>query len=106
MSGATLIAGTRQIANTNYGICVNMQPGYCSIQWSQTSDPESFTVTGDTAVAFALNGLPSGALNDGNCATDYVVIPNPFNTNGASVGTDRFCGNAFNTVVSKYRILS
>lgn len=102
MSGTTLIAGTRQIANTNYGICVNMQPGYCSIQWAQSGDPESFTVTGDTAVAFALNGLPSGGLINGACTTDYVVIPNPFYVNATTVTTDRFCGNAFPTVVSKY----
>lgn len=90
------------MANTNYGICIFMQPGYCSIQWAQGSDAESFTVTGDTAVAFALNGLPSGALIGNACTTDFVVIPNPFYTNGTAVGVDRFCGNAFTSVVCKY----
>lgn len=101
VNGALLRAGTRQIANTNYGICINVRPGYCSIQWSQGNDPESFTVSGDSAVAFALNGLPSGGLINDNCATDFVVVPHPFYPNGTSVGTDRFCGNAFPTVLSK-----
>lgn len=39
--------GTRQIANTNYGVCVRMAQGYCGIEWSQTA-PNSFTVSGDT----------------------------------------------------------
>ncbi|KAJ8970582.1 hypothetical protein NQ314_001106 [Rhamnusium bicolor] len=28
--------GSRQIANLNYGICVDMLPGYCSIQWTNS----------------------------------------------------------------------
>lgn len=45
----TGIYGTRQIVNTNYGVCVQAAPGYCSIQWTQdSSDPYSFTVSGDT----------------------------------------------------------
>lgn len=39
--------GTRQIANTNYGVCVRMAQGYCAIEWSQTN-PNSFSVSGDT----------------------------------------------------------
>lgn len=39
--------GTRQIANTNYGICVRMSQGYCAIEWSQTNS-NSFSVSGDT----------------------------------------------------------
>jgi hypothetical protein len=43
--------GTRQIANTNYGVFVRAGLGYCSIIWSQVSgDAYSFTVTGDTEV--------------------------------------------------------
>lgn len=41
--------GTREIANLNYGVCVQMAPGYCSIEWSQNpADRYSFTVSGDT----------------------------------------------------------
>lgn len=39
--------GTRQMANTKYGVCVRMAMGYCSIEWSQV-DTSSFTVSGDT----------------------------------------------------------
>jgi len=45
----TGIYGSRQIVNTNYGVCVKAAPGYCSIQWAQTTnDRYSFTVSGDT----------------------------------------------------------
>lgn len=45
----TAISGTRQIANTNYGVCVRTAQGYCSILWSQDqNDRYSFTVSGDT----------------------------------------------------------
>ena len=45
----TGISGTRQIVNTNYGVCVQAADGYCSIQWTQDpNDPYSFTVSGDT----------------------------------------------------------
>lgn len=45
----TGISGTRQIVNTNYGVCVQTAHGYCSIRWTQDpNDPYSFTVSGDT----------------------------------------------------------
>lgn len=41
--------GTRQLAELNYGVCVQMLPGYCSIEWTQSvGDKYSFTVSGDT----------------------------------------------------------
>jgi hypothetical protein len=49
--------GTRQIANTNYGVFVRAGLGYCSITWSQVSgDPYTFTVSGDT------DALPTNLL--------------------------------------------
>ena len=102
--------GTRQLANENYGVCVEMQPGYCSITWSAaTGDMYGFTVTGDTnmAVGNGTVGTPAAALNDGNCTTDFVVIPNPMYVDTSLMGpnTDRFCGNGFNPVTSKYQFL-
>ncbi|CAH1102583.1 unnamed protein product [Psylliodes chrysocephalus] len=95
------MAGTRQIANTNYGICVGMLPGFCSIQWAQTAVNESFTLTQDSAAAALTPGLPSGPLTDVSCTTDYVVIANPFFTDGTAVpGSDRFCGNQFRTIIN------
>ncbi|XP_041986179.1 uncharacterized protein LOC121738282 [Aricia agestis] len=98
---ASLVTGTRQIANLNYGICIRMEAGYCTIQYAQTAnDLYSFTVSGDvegadnTVLATAI-----GAVNDGACTTDFVVIPNPtVVATGVSVGTDRFCGVGFVTV--------
>jgi hypothetical protein len=45
----TGVYGTRQIVNTNYGVCVRAAHGYCSILWTQNAnDMYSFTVSGDT----------------------------------------------------------
>jgi hypothetical protein len=93
--------GTRQLANENYGVCVQMQPGYCSIQWSQGPDSTSFTVSNDTALTEASSvGLPGNSVIGTMCDTDFVVIPNPYYPNGTAVGADRFCGNQFPTVTS------
>ncbi|XP_066155055.1 uncharacterized protein [Euwallacea fornicatus] len=99
-ANTTMVAGTRQLANTNYGICVQMRAGYCSIQWAQSSDSTSFTVTNNTALAEVVMGLPANPITGANCETDFVIIPNPYYPNGISVGTDRFCGNQFLTVIT------
>ena len=77
---------------------------YCSIQWAQGTDSTSFTLTNNTALVEVVSGLPGDAGLGENCNTDYVVIPNPIWVNGTAANTDRFCGNQFATVVSKYRI--
>lgn len=97
--------GTRQLANQNYGICVQMQPGYCSIQWSQSGDSlNSFTVSGNTTDEIVLNGVLSGTVGE-NCTTDFVVIPNPTYVNGTAAEGDRFCGNMLPTVTSEFGLL-
>ncbi|XP_018332641.1 uncharacterized protein LOC108742105 [Agrilus planipennis] len=97
----TNFPGTRELANLNYGVCIQMVPGYCAIQWSQSAgDPYSFSVSGDTVGLSVDPGLPTGALINGACLDDFVVIPNPFYPNGTAVGSDRFCGNQFNTVTT------
>ena len=72
--------GTRQIASTQYGICIRAEAMQCSIDYASTSGT-SFSLTGDTTMALAA---------DQACTTDYIVIPNPAGT------LDRFCGTAFN----------
>lgn len=97
--------GTRELANLNYGVCIEMQPGYCSIQYSQSGgDLYSFSVTGDTVTATGAGTVGSTALSlvGSNCTTDFVVIPNPSYVNGTAVNSDRFCGNGFPTVTSRY----
>lgn len=34
---ASLVTGTRQMVNLNYGICIRMEAGFCSIQYAQVS---------------------------------------------------------------------
>ncbi|KAI8430781.1 hypothetical protein MSG28_000943 [Choristoneura fumiferana] len=100
---ASLVTGTRQIANLDYGICIRMEAGYCGIQYAQTAnDIYSFTVTGDVEGADnTVLGTTVGAVNGASCVTDFVVIPNPtVVATGASAGTDRFCGIGFVTVQS------
>ncbi|XP_026727910.1 uncharacterized protein LOC113494008 [Trichoplusia ni] len=100
---ASLVTGTRQIANLNYGICIRMEAGYCTIRYNQVAnDVFSFTVTGDVEGADnTVLGTALGALNNGNCLTDFVVIPNPVVVaTGVAVNTDRFCGIGFVPVQS------
>lgn len=48
-------------------------------------------------------GTALGAVNDGQCVSDFVVIPNPtVVATGVAVGTDRFCGLGFVNVQCKY----
>ncbi|CAK1554102.1 unnamed protein product [Leptosia nina] len=100
---ASLVTGTRQIANTNYGICIRMEAGFCGIQYSQTGgDPFSFTLTGDVEGADnTVLGTAVGSVNGVGCTTDFVVIPNPITTaTNVPVGSDRFCGLGFIPVTS------
>ncbi|KAL0902556.1 hypothetical protein ABMA27_000396 [Loxostege sticticalis] len=95
---ASLVTGTRQMVNLNYGICIRMEAGFCSIQYAQAAnDIYSFTLTGDVEGADnTVLGTALGASNNGACTTDFVVIPNPTVTaTGLPVGTDRFCGLGF-----------
>ncbi|CAG2067203.1 unnamed protein product [Timema podura] len=49
LTASTTAFGTRELVNLNYGVCVRMAEGYCSIQWSQSSSSlYTFTVSGDT----------------------------------------------------------
>ncbi|XP_076247538.1 uncharacterized protein LOC143187304 [Calliopsis andreniformis] len=91
--------GTRQIANTNYGVCIRMAQGYCSIEWSQTTS-NSFSVSGDTgSFDSSILGTEFAAESGTDCTKDFVIIPNPF-ANGVALGTERFCGNGFVTKTS------
>ncbi|KAI4470814.1 intraflagellar transport protein 122 family protein-related [Holotrichia oblita] len=93
--------GTRQLANTNYGICVDMVAGYCGIQWSQSSDIYSFTVSGGTSIAVGQGTIATSAsfINGTDCTTDFIVVPNP-SVNGVPTRTDRFCGNGLPTLTT------
>nr|XP_033339572.1 uncharacterized protein LOC117228032 isoform X1 [Megalopta genalis] len=91
-------AATRQIANTNYGVCVRMAQGYCAIEWSQTTN-NSFSVSGDTGSVDGLIGTVDAEEKGENCTTDFVIVPHPFQ-NGMEINTDRFCGNGFTTKTS------
>nr|XP_031831146.1 uncharacterized protein LOC116426404 [Nomia melanderi] len=95
-------AATRQIANTNYGVCVRMAQGYCAIEWSQTTTT-SFSVSGDTgSLGFPIIGTADAAIIGTNCTTDFVIIPNP-SQSGMAIGVDRFCGNGFTTKTSSLK---
>ncbi|XP_036336598.1 uncharacterized protein LOC118746796 [Rhagoletis pomonella] len=85
------VPGTRQIANQQYGICVRMGAGMCSITWSQvSSDAYSFTLTNDVAVVDP-SLLGTATVQSQDCTTDFIIIPNPTQDNVA-LASDRFCG--------------
>ncbi|KAF2357728.1 CUB domain [Trinorchestia longiramus] len=89
--------GGNHLSDQSYGVCIMPQSGYCSITYSQTSgsdfsltfDPNSFPPT-----------APGPPLVNGDCTTDYIIIPGATITDSSNiVGTpttaDRFCGLAF-----------
>lgn len=78
--------------------------GYCSIEWSATSDLYGFSLTGNTftAVGDGTLGTTAASLTGVNCTTDFVVIPAPIlSSNSSYLNTDRFCGNGFPSVICK-----
>ncbi|XP_022218497.1 uncharacterized protein LOC111071456 [Drosophila obscura] len=85
------VQGTRQLANTKYGICIRKASGICSITYSQvSSDTYSFTLTNDVG-AVDPTLLATSSVQSQDCTTDYIVIPAPTQS-GASLASDRFCG--------------
>lgn len=102
MPNSVGVEGSRQIANLNYGICVAAQSGSCSVTYSPlSSDPYSFTITGDVAgVDPALLG--TSTVQNQMCNTDYVIIAAPSQTGTPLTnGSDRFCGLGLRPTTSK-----
>ncbi|XP_029721877.2 uncharacterized protein LOC115263103 [Aedes albopictus] len=91
---AMMMPGTRQMANSNYGICIRKGVGICSVTYKvPTGDPYAFTVSGDAGATTP--GTAAAAQRGADCTTDYLIIPNP-----TGVSTDRFCGLGFTTTTS------
>ncbi|KAH8364232.1 hypothetical protein KR084_004434 [Drosophila pseudotakahashii] len=85
------VQGTRQLANTKYGICIRKAAGMCSITYSQVgSDTYSFTLTNDVG-AVDPTLLATSSVQSQDCTTDYIIIPAP-TQGGVSMPSDRFCG--------------
>lgn len=49
--------GTRQLANTNYGVCVKRGDNYCDITWEPVTGNYSFTVSGTVSISDAIGEL-------------------------------------------------
>uniref|UniRef100_A0A182JV11 CUB domain-containing protein n=1 Tax=Anopheles christyi TaxID=43041 RepID=A0A182JV11_9DIPT len=92
--------GSRQLANTNYGICIRPAAAKCSVTYSlPPNDRYAFTLSGDAiAVDPALLGMAMLSVTGAACTTDFVVIPNP-----TGLTSDRFCGLGFPGVTSSTR---
>ena len=94
------VQGTRQLANTRYGICIRSGANKCSISYSlPSSDPYAFSVTGDVG-AVDPTLLGTDVLQSQACTSDYVIIPYP-TQGGATLPSDRFCGLGFVETTSK-----
>lgn len=64
------VEGSRQIASLRYGICIQAASS-CSITYSVlSSDPNSFTMTGDVGAVDPVL-LGTGILQDQNCARHF-----------------------------------
>ncbi|XP_064117289.1 uncharacterized protein LOC135222869 [Macrobrachium nipponense] len=84
-----------QLANQNYGVCIRKAPGYCGIIWERDNTTNlGFTMSGAVDAVFPdLLGQPSVADFNGDCLSDYVVIPE--GVTDLSEQHDRFCGLGF-----------
>ncbi|XP_044587694.1 uncharacterized protein LOC123267210 [Cotesia glomerata] len=94
VSTPLLTPNTRQIQNLNYGVCIKMAPGYCTIEWSQ-ADASSFTISSNSGIVDSTAGIDY-SLSGELCTHNFVIVPNP-SVNGTRYNTDRFCGNSFET---------
>jgi hypothetical protein len=110
---ALQVPGTRQLMGWEYGICVRVSKGMCSIQWSTPmNDRYAFTLTNDVqgvlqsllgGEAVASQTCTAGESQATACNTDYVVIPDA-KRNGQQCLSDRFCGLGLPTnIVSNVR---
>ncbi|XP_053686199.1 uncharacterized protein LOC128735735 [Sabethes cyaneus] len=81
--------GTRQLANSNYGICIRANAGMCTITYAlPAGDSSAFTMSMDaTAVAPNTLGTAAVGATGVDCTMDFIVIPNP-----TGLAFDRFCG--------------
>uniref|UniRef100_A0A182M4H6 CUB domain-containing protein n=1 Tax=Anopheles culicifacies TaxID=139723 RepID=A0A182M4H6_9DIPT len=92
--------GSRQLANTNYGICIRPAAARCSITYSlPPNDRYAFTLSMDViAIDPSMLGTAMLSMTGLACQTDFVVIPNPSGFN-----SDRFCGLGFPGVTTSAR---
>ncbi|XP_061502776.1 uncharacterized protein LOC1270166 isoform X2 [Anopheles gambiae] len=92
--------GSRQLANTNYGICIRPAAAKCSVSYSlPPNDRYAFTLS-DNAIVIDPTLLGSAMLSatGAACSTDFIIIPNP-----TGLTADRFCGLGFPGVTSSAR---
>uniref|UniRef100_A0A182I6N7 CUB domain-containing protein n=1 Tax=Anopheles arabiensis TaxID=7173 RepID=A0A182I6N7_ANOAR len=92
--------GSRQLANTNYGICIRPAAAKCSVSYSlPPNDRYAFTLS-DNAIVIDPTLLGSAMLSatGAACTTDFIIIPNP-----TGLTADRFCGLGFPGVTSSAR---
>ncbi|XP_044731729.1 uncharacterized protein LOC123294684 [Chrysoperla carnea] len=83
---------TRQLANNNYGVCIEMAPNNCGIQWTATQ--MSFFVSGGDITL-------GPSIGTDLCNSDYVIIPNAMiQANDVVVAGDRICGSGPFTAIS------
>lgn len=85
---------TRQLANNNYGVCIEMAPNNCGIQWTATQ--MSFFVSGGDSTSL------SPSIGTDSCNSDYIIIPNAMiQTNNGVISGDRICGSGPFTAICK-----
>ena len=84
---------TQHLANQNYDICIRQEAGYCCVQYSPCSDPNSYTLDEATAAIAA----EVGTL----CSLDYIEIDGvgaTCDSNANAMVGARLCGTIFQTL--------
>jgi len=87
--------GSGQIANTDYGICIQPKVGYCDLTWttSEAHGNDAFSTSGDSSDSNNLR-MDFGV---NVCGRDSVRIPGGKfpDENNARVYMESFCGGKF-----------
>ncbi|XP_050737868.1 uncharacterized protein LOC127009124 [Eriocheir sinensis] len=90
------VTGTRQIANNDYGVCVEMAEDNCGIVWTRNTSggQYGYSVSGNANMVLrSIIGTRDASSIGDQCTTDYVLIPGGKTDTGEQV--DRLCGLGF-----------
>ncbi|KAB7506234.1 hypothetical protein Anas_01952, partial [Armadillidium nasatum] len=106
VSSSSVSSGTRQLANTDYTVCVRQEREYCSLSWMRNEEDGlfGFTVNGDVSKV-DLKDLGSPILDSTTCGNndDLVYIPNGVDEEGER--SERHCGLGFPVNVTSVGVI-
>jgi len=92
-------AGNDQHLNDQqYNICIRQEMGFCCIEYSVCSDPNSWSLYPNDP-----DGMSATALVDSDCSLDWIEIEASGENCGLQRVNNRYCGSILSdTILSKY----